>query len=129
MNSEIEERILMPEGVQITGELGLLKSGAVNGNLKGKIFSDKRVVINKKSVIDGGVICGDCTVQGRVQGEVCAKGTVTVASGGSVRGSIAASALNIKSGAYVHASFNIGNSTSLPVLLGGRLKRLLRLIQ
>lgn len=128
MNNEVEERILVPEGVQITGELGLLRAGAVNGHLKGKIFSDKRVFIGKKSVVDGGIVCGDCTVQGRVQGEVVAKGAVAVVSGGAVRGSIAASALNIEPGAYVHASFNIGDP-SLPLLLRGRLQNLLRLFK
>lgn len=128
MSHEIEERVLVPEGVQITGELGLLKPGAVNGSLKGKIFSDKRVVISKKSVVDGGVVSGDCVVQGRVHGEVCAKGTVSVASGGAVRGSIAASALRIEHDAYVHASFNVGDS-ALPAVFRGRLQRLLRLLK
>lgn len=106
--SNSSEKVLIAEGLQLTGDMVLGKSGIMNGKIRGNIQADGKIVIGEKGSVDGEIICGECEVEGKVKGNIQTQGFVRIT--GKVKGNVYGSGLEITPDANVEGYFQIGST-------------------
>jgi len=76
-----------------------------------EFFTCGDIVVEKKGQVIAPIKVGNLVVKGKVQGTVTAQGTVTLAKGGTLKGSIEAKSLQIDPGANFDGFVRIGPAT------------------
>jgi cytoskeletal protein CcmA (bactofilin family) len=90
----------MDEGTELFGELRFKDTFRVDGRIKGKIVSDRTLIIGEAGHVEAEVDCGVVSIRGTVKGRVRGRERVEVLAGAKVFGSIAAPSLVIEEGAF-----------------------------
>ena len=90
----------MDEGTELLGELRFKDTFRVDGKIKGKIVSDKTLIIGEAGHVEAEVDCGVVSIRGTLKGRVRGRERVEVLAGAKVFGSIAAPSLVIEEGAF-----------------------------
>jgi cytoskeletal protein CcmA (bactofilin family) len=112
------ENAIVSEGLKMSGDLAFRKPAMMNGKLKGRIFSDDKVVIGKKGSVDGVVTCGACDVYGKIKGGIYSNGMVVII--GEVGGNVAAHGIEIQPKAHFRGALAVGGQeTQLNTLWKG----------
>jgi cytoskeletal protein CcmA (bactofilin family) len=73
-----------------------------------EFFTCGDIVVEKKGQVVAPIKVGNLTVKGKVQGDVSARGTVTLAKGATLKGSIEAKHIQIEPGAAFDGFVRIG---------------------
>lgn len=73
-----------------------------------EFFTCGDIVVEKKGQVVAPIKVGNLTVKGKVQGDVSARGTVTLAKGATLKGTIEAKCINIEPGASFDGFVRIG---------------------
>lgn len=90
----------MDEGTELMGELRFRDTFRIDGKVKGKIFSEKTLIVGEAGRIEADVDCGVVSIRGTVKGHVRGRERIEVLSGGKVFGTLEAPRLVIEEGAF-----------------------------
>ncbi|HWX25478.1 MAG TPA: polymer-forming cytoskeletal protein [Vicinamibacteria bacterium] len=90
----------MDEGTEFLGELRFRDTFRVDGRLKGKIVSEKTLIIGEAGHVEAEVDCGVVSIRGTVKGRIRGRERIEVLSGAKVFGSLASPRLVIEEGAF-----------------------------
>ncbi|MDR2337166.1 MAG: polymer-forming cytoskeletal protein [Deltaproteobacteria bacterium] len=86
------------EGSKIIGTVELASGMQVDGEIKGKIYSDGEIFIGVKSKIEGNVVTRKIKVFGSIVGDILAEECIELCVPAVVKGNIAASKIIIQDG-------------------------------
>lgn len=92
------------EGTAVTGEFVSRTDVRIDGSVKGKIYSDGRIVVGEGATVDGTVFCSDLDLWGKVEGEVFVRNLLSIKSGADVSGNLHVRRLQVEIGATVNGS-------------------------
>lgn len=87
------------EGTSITGEVVSSNDIRVDGRVKGKMYSEGRIVVGENACIEGTLICNDLDLWGKVDGSVYVKNLLSIKSSSTVDGDLHVRKLQVEIGA------------------------------
>ncbi len=79
----------------------------IHGNVEGSIGPAPRVTIGPEAVIKAGVTAEAIVVEGSVEGDLKATGSITVRARANVRGNLEAPTINVAEGATLNGSIRM----------------------
>jgi cytoskeletal protein CcmA (bactofilin family) len=86
------------EGTKIIGTVELANGMQVDGEIKGKIYSDGEIFLGASSKIEGNVVTRKIKVSGNVVGDILAEERIELCVPAVVKGNIAAPKIVIQDG-------------------------------
>ena len=92
------------EGTSLTGEVVSTNDIRVDGRIKGKMYSDGRIVVGENAFIEGTLMCNDLDLWGKVEGSVYVKNLLSIKSSSSITGELHVSKLQVEIGAAVNGT-------------------------
>jgi cytoskeletal protein CcmA (bactofilin family) len=112
----------MDQGTEVIGELRFRETFRVDGRVKGKIVSEKTVIIGETAQIEADIDCGVVSIRGTVTGQVQGREKIELLAGSRVYGRLCSPRLIIEEGAFFQGECDMrgaakGSVVSLP---GGR---------
>ena len=112
------------EGTSVTGEINSSNDIRVDGRVKGKIYSEGRIVIGEHAHIEGTLLCNNLDMWGTVEGDVYVKDLLSLKASSSITGQLQVRKLQVEMGASLNGSCkmiseedfeaSIGNLVSKP---------------
>jgi cytoskeletal protein CcmA (bactofilin family) len=89
---------LIEKGVRFEGTLRLASTFRIDGEVKGTIFSEAKLILAENSVVEGEIHAAHVTIAGRTTGKLYASERVEILATGRVSGEIHSPQLQIESG-------------------------------
>lgn len=89
---------IVGRGVRVEGTLQTSGDIQINGEFKGKLITEKDVVIGEHAVVDADINGQNVYVSGEVKGDINAFEKIEILETGKVDGNVTAGALSIESG-------------------------------
>jgi len=89
---------IIGRGVVVEGTLQTAGDIQINGEFKGKLVTEKDVVVGEHAIVDADINGQNVYVAGEVRGDINAFEKIEILETGKVDGNVAASALSIESG-------------------------------
>lgn len=89
---------IIGRGVKVEGTLQTAGDIQINGEFKGKLVTEKDVVIGEYAIVDADINGQNVYVSGEVIGDINAFEKIEILETGKVDGNVASSALSIESG-------------------------------
>src|SRR5688572_12863059 len=90
----------MDQGTEVVGELRFRETFRIDGKLKGKIFSEKTVIIGETAQVEAEIDCGIVSIRGTVTGNIQGRDKIELLAGSKVYGRLASPKLVIEEGAF-----------------------------
>jgi cytoskeletal protein CcmA (bactofilin family) len=91
-------------GTKIKGNLNASSPIRIDGELKGDITSDNKIVLGPQGFISGNIVAKEIIISGTVEGTIRATSVLTLESEANVSGDIAAKEFIIESGAQFNGA-------------------------
>jgi cytoskeletal protein CcmA (bactofilin family) len=112
----------MDSGTEITGELRFRDTFRLDGKLKGKIFSEKMLIIGETAQVEADIECGVVSIKGTVTGQIQGREKIELLAGSKVYGRLSSPRLVIEEGAFFQGECDMRGATKGAVvpLAGGR---------
>ena len=98
----------LDEGTEFTGEMRFRDLLRIDGRAKGKIVSDKTVIIGETGQVDAEIDCGVVSIRGRVSGHVRGRQRIELLSGCRVQATLVTPKLVIEDGAFFEGECQMG---------------------
>lgn len=95
-------------GTSIEGEIKSNGDFRVDGNIKGKIEIDGKLVIGENGWVEGEIICAHATISGSFKGRLEVSELLTLKEQAKVHGDVITNKLSIEPGAEFTGSCNMG---------------------
>jgi len=89
---------IIGRGVRVEGTLQTAGDIQINGDFRGKLITEKDVVVGEHAVVDANIHGQNVYVAGEVRGDINAFEKIEILETGKVDGNVTASALSIESG-------------------------------
>ena len=105
-SSKDQASILGPT-LKFKGELSSQEDLVIHGHVEGTVGPAPRVTIGPEAVIKAGVTAEVIIVEGNVEGDLKAHGSITVRARANVRGNLEAPAINVAEGATLNGSIKM----------------------
>ena len=112
------------EGTSVTGEIKSSNDIRVDGCVKGKLYSEGRIVVGEHAIIDGTLLCNNLDLWGKMEGDVYVKDLLSLKNTSSVTGNLHVRKLQVEMGAELNGTCkmiseedfdaNLGNLVSKP---------------
>jgi cytoskeletal protein CcmA (bactofilin family) len=90
----------LDEGTELRGELRFRDTFRVDGKVKGRIVSERTLIVGEAGVVEADIECGFVSIRGTVKGQVVGREKIEVLAGARVVGSLTAPRLVIEEGAF-----------------------------
>jgi cytoskeletal protein CcmA (bactofilin family) len=100
----------LDEGTELSGELRFRDVLRVDGRVKGRIVSDKTLIIGETGQVDAEIDCGVVSIRGRVTGTVRGRQRIELLSGCRVLGTLVSPKLVIEDGAFFQGDCRMGDA-------------------
>ena len=98
----------LDEGTELSGELRFRDVLRVDGRVKGRIVSDKTLIIGETGQVDAEIDCGVVSIRGRVTGQVHGRERIELLSGCRVQATLVSPKLVIEDGAFFQGDCRMG---------------------
>lgn len=95
------------EGTTFIGNIQSSGFFRIDGTVEGDITSPARVVVGKEGMIKGVLHCDNADVEGKVEGELQVKETLTLRATAVINGNIRTSELVMEAGAELNGNCNM----------------------
>jgi cytoskeletal protein CcmA (bactofilin family) len=92
------------EGTSVTGEINSSNDIRVDGRVKGKLFSEGRIVVGEHACIEGTVLCTNLDLWGKMEGDLFVKDLLSLKGSASVTGNLHVRKLQVEMGASLNGS-------------------------
>jgi len=93
--------------LKFKGELASQEDLVIHGHVEGTIGPAPKVTIGPEAVIKAGVTADVIVIEGSVDGDLKAHGSITVRAKANVRGNLEAPAINVAEGATLNGSIKM----------------------
>jgi cytoskeletal protein CcmA (bactofilin family) len=90
----------MDSATEFTGELRFRDTFRIDGRLKGKIVSEKTLIVGETAQIEADIECGVVSIRGTVTGQVHGREKIELLAGSKVYGRLSSPKLVIEEGAF-----------------------------
>lgn len=107
---------------KITGEIVSEADFRIDGTLEGTITTSGKVVIGKEGVINGNVNCAYADIEGKFNGKIEVKESLSLKSTSSVEGEVIIGKLIVESGASFNAKCSMRSAKEVKSISGKREK-------
>lgn len=99
---------IIRKGTTIQGDINCTGDIRIDGNVKGSLSSDGKVVVGPSGVIEGDVVCKNADISGSLNATLSVKELLMLKSSANIVGDIKTSKLSIEPGANFTGSCNMG---------------------
>ncbi len=99
---------IIRKGTTITGDITCLGDIRIDGDLKGKLISEGKVVVGPTGTINGEVTCKNADISGTLNAILVVKELLLLKSTANIIGDIKTNKLSIEPGANFTGSCNMG---------------------
>ncbi len=106
------------EGTSVTGEIKSSNDIRVDGKVKGKLYSEGRIVVGEHAVIDGTVLCGSLDLWGKIEGDVYVKDLLSLKGTSSITGNLHIRKLQVEMGAELNGTCKMISEEDFDASLG-----------
>jgi cytoskeletal protein CcmA (bactofilin family) len=96
------------QGTSIEGEVVSDGDFRVDGQIKGNISINGKLVVGEKGYVNGDIKCGSATISGRLEGKLVVEDLLTLEDSARVEGDIFTMKLSIQPGAEFSGSCKMG---------------------
>ena len=103
---------IISAGTTIVGDINANGDCRIDGNVKGNIKSQAKVIIGKSGQLEGDVECNSIEIEGKVKANVTAKDLISLKSTAILLGNIVSSKLSIEPGANFVGNCKIQNGNA-----------------
>lgn len=100
-------------GTLVEGTVKSEKDIRIEGNLKGKLHCDAKVVIGPTGHVEGEVRCGSAVIEGRFEGTIFVADLLNVRESASISGEVTTNRLVVQSGANFNVQCNMAGAAGL----------------
>lgn len=101
------------EGTTFIGDIQSSGFFRIDGTVEGDITSPARVVVGKGGIIKGVLHCDNADVEGKVEGEIIVKETLTLRATAVINGDIKTSELVVEPGAELNGNCNMQGNVKM----------------
>ena len=98
-SASINEVSRISAGTEVQGNLISKSDIRIDGLFEGDMVTSGKLVLGDSAVIRGNIICSSADIWGNVEGELCAKDTITFKSTASFSGNLKTNKICIEMGA------------------------------
>lgn len=103
----IEGASIIESGMLIEGELiSGSTSMVIRGIIKSDLEVDANITVDHEGIVEGNITCINCTIKGKVIGNISATGHLCLTDDGSVLGDITCTTLEVSKGASFTGTCN-----------------------
>ena len=106
------------EGTSVTGEIKSSNDIRVDGKVKGKLYSEGRIVVGEHAVIDGTLLCSNLDLWGKIEGDVYVKDLLSLKGTSSIIGNLHVRKLQVEMGAELNGSCKMISEEDFDASLG-----------
>lgn len=99
---------IIRKGTDIVGDVTCTGDIRIDGNLKGTLTSEGKVVVGPSGVVDGEVTCKNADVSGNINAKVVVKELLQLKATANIIGDINTNKLSIEPGANFTGTCNMG---------------------
>ncbi len=97
---EPEPGAVLGRGSRFEGKLAFDGTVRIDGEFRGDITSEGRLIIGESALVEGTISVGSAVISGAVTGSIKAKSTIELRPQARVNGDMAAPSLSIEKGAH-----------------------------
>ena len=108
-----EEATVISKGVKIEGKLSCSGSIRLDGEVKGDISSQSKVIIGENGSVNGQINAENITIGGKVTGTVRAKEKLILDAKGNLQGDVFSKTVSMESGAVFNGNCKMGDSGNI----------------
>jgi cytoskeletal protein CcmA (bactofilin family) len=108
----------LDEGTEFRGELRFRDTFRVDGKVKGKIVSERTLIVGEAGVVEADIECGFVSIRGTVRGQVLGREKIEVLAGARVIGTLTSPRLIIEEGAFFQGDCEMAPSREAHAPLG-----------
>lgn len=101
------------EGTTFIGDIQSSGFFRIDGTVEGDITSPARVVVGKGGMIKGVLHCDNADIEGKVEGEIIVKETLTLRATAVINGDIKTSELVVEPGAELNGNCNMQGNVKM----------------
>lgn len=99
-------------GTEMEGKLKTTSDIRIDGNLKGELRCEAKVIIGPKGSIDGTVFCQNAVIEGKFNGTLEVKELLQIKESANVTGDVLYGKLVVQAGAVISGTYNLHGSGS-----------------
>lgn len=99
-------------GTILTGDIRTETDLRIEGVVKGEIHANGKVVVGQTGEIVGNIYAGECTVEGKLQGNVYAKTLLIIKGSAKIEGDLIYKKLVVEEGALIKGSLIVDENIS-----------------
>ncbi|MBI5914878.1 MAG: polymer-forming cytoskeletal protein [Bacteroidetes bacterium] len=100
------------QGTSIEGKVKATNDIRVDGNIKGDLFCDAKVIIGPTGLIEGTVKCQNAVIEGRMDGILVVTELLNIRETAKVTGEVTYGKLIVQSGAVISGSYKVGGESA-----------------
>ncbi len=99
------------QGTIVEGSVHCKTDFRVDGNIKGKLFCDAKVIIGPTGVVEGEVRCQNAVIEGKFDGVIQVTELLNIRESATVTGDVTTNKLIVQSGAVFNVACTMGDSS------------------
>ncbi len=109
------------QGTMVEGSVHCKTDFRVDGNIKGKLFCDAKVIIGPTGFVEGEIRCQNAVIEGKFEGVIQVAELLNIRESAAVSGDVTTNKLIVQSGAVFNVACTMGEGKS--VLSGSGFKK------
>jgi len=98
---------LVAKGTRIEGQFASAEDTRVDGEIKGEVKCDRKLVAGEGSHIEGKIWAAEAVFMGAITGDIVISGAVQLTSSAVINGNLSAKTLSVDEGAQLNGTFKI----------------------
>ena len=106
------------EGTSVTGEIKSSNDIRVDGRVKGKLYSEGRIVVGEHASIEGTLLCNNLDLWGKMEGDVYVKDLLSLKNTSSITGNLHVRKLQVEMGAELNGTCKMISEEDFDASLG-----------
>ena len=106
------------EGTSVTGEIKSSSDIRVDGHVKGKMYTEGRIVVGEHAFIEGTLLCSNLDLWGKIEGDVYVKELLSLKSTSSITGDLHVRKLQVEIGSLLNGSCKMISEEDFDASLG-----------
>lgn len=106
------------EGTSVTGEIKSSNDIRVDGQVKGKMYSEGRIVVGEHASIEGTLLCSNLDLWGKINGDIYVKELLSLKGTSSVTGNLHVRKLQVEMGAELNGTCKMISEEDFDACLG-----------
>ena len=106
------------EGTSVTGEIKSFNDIRVDGQVKGKMYSEGRIVVGEHASIEGTLLCSNLDLWGKINGDIYVKELLSLKGTSSVTGNLHVRKLQVEMGAELNGTCKMISEEDFDACLG-----------